>query len=151
MAYLHLKPSFLGESTVGLAAKEAGTYFSLNVLTPSVVTLWLSPNKTRFPMETCHRVSVGKIRLETWEEEFVLVLGHELRHIEQFWSGKTYAQVEVDAERFGLQMLNEYRASLGKPAVVPITVDRRTTSSQYRSGQAARARKTKAVKRRKTL
>lgn len=45
-----------------------------------------------------------------WEEEFVLVLAHELRHVDTFWSKEGPPHnYEEDAEEFAHGILAEYR------------------------------------------
>jgi hypothetical protein len=77
------------------------------------IRMTLSRGLGRYPRKTTHVDEVGTILLESWEEEVVLVLAHELRHIEQFSEGKQYEyyEAEVDAERFGLKVLQQYRVA----------------------------------------
>ena len=46
--------------------------------------------------------------IRSWQEALVLVTAHELRHQQQFRSG--WRMGEVDAERWALERLLEYRA-----------------------------------------
>lgn len=47
------------------------------------------------------------VTFETWQEAFVSVLAHELRHIYQFRNNKPCS--EVDASKIGYKKLMEYR------------------------------------------
>jgi len=55
--------------------------------------------------------------VDGWQEEFILVLAHELIHIDQMWRKTPVPfQYEVEAELGELQVLREYRASLERLA-----------------------------------
>jgi len=61
--------------------------------------------------------SEGRIYVDGWQEEFILVLAHELIHIDQMWRKTPVPfQYEVEAELGELQVLREYRASLERLA-----------------------------------
>jgi hypothetical protein len=68
---------------------------------------------TTYPRITKHVDEVGVIQLADWEENFVLVLAHELAHIRQFrrrtFSCRQRHAAEVDAERRAKQVLQQYR------------------------------------------
>jgi hypothetical protein len=82
----------------------------LALVAPSLVKMTLSAAE-RYPRCSEHVPEVGPIEFQTWEEEFLLVLAHELRHVDQFWGERiTDAhKAEVDAERFALRSLQRYR------------------------------------------
>lgn len=80
----------------------------------SLVTIGI-PLKTeeRFPYKHAH-VPGLEVTYADWQEEFVVVLAHELRHIEQFWTWKEEdisdtMYTEVDAELFGVTVLRQFR------------------------------------------
>lgn len=69
-----------------------------------------------FPCLTHHPVvdDVGTIRLDSWEEDFIFVLAHELQHIEQFVTNRyprelTVHQAEVEAEEMAYEVLLRWR------------------------------------------
>lgn len=75
---------------------------------PSRVTIRFAA--PQYPKTTIYRQSVGKVTVRSWQEEFVQVLAHELRHIDQFWSTSVMPrEYEVDAERFSHEVLNDWR------------------------------------------
>ncbi len=60
------------------------------------------------------------INLDSWEEDFIVTLAHELRHVDQFNNG-TYdsgnpGPSELDAEAFGQSVLRLYREEQAKNA-----------------------------------
>ncbi len=130
-AYLHLcdKDPNWGNMIGGTADKLSGTEFAILNFTPSVVILWLH-EKSNAPFGTTHRKSLGKVIINSWEEEFVLVLAHELRHIDQFWGASFPKHYEVDAERFAIGVLNEYRVSQGLPESQPIPFKKRPVATR---------------------
>lgn len=65
-----------------------------------------------YPVITQHRKRTGRVKINNWQEELVLLLGHEMRHLNQFWYPEIAKQREVDAENYGIMMLREYRESL---------------------------------------
>jgi len=77
------------------------------------VVLHLS-RQTSYPRRTTHVREVGSVRLDSWQEELVLVLAHELRHVEQFatWPPRKLMKraMEDDAERFAVMVLERFRA-----------------------------------------
>jgi hypothetical protein len=65
----------------------------------------------RYPRGYTYRKRVGALIFRDWEEEFVAVLGHELYHIHQFKNPHQQDyHLEVQAERFAKQLLEEFRA-----------------------------------------
>lgn len=109
LAWLHMVDGGAAdpmEVTGGLA--EGHSPFPADPSVPHRVTLWLRLNPQKYPYKTCHRKSVGEVSVDSWEEEFVLVLAHELRHVHQFVFG-TPRNYEVDAERHAIAVLTQYR------------------------------------------
>jgi hypothetical protein len=89
---------------------------------------------------------VGVVVLQDWREEFVLTLAHELRHIDQFWWTQPPADVvrlrrgqpaniEHDAESFGVKVLNEWRKTNGRAVILPFHL---TPPAQHTIQQPAR-------------
>lgn len=71
----------------------------------SRVTVWLTGPR-KWPMVS--RFEGFSTKLNSWEEEFVLVLAHELRHIDQFHT-TVPADYERDAEGYAIKVLKAYR------------------------------------------
>ncbi len=144
MAYLHLyQPQYdaRGNSLVGRAQalkdndNPAGT-------TPSRVDIWLSrgviyPRDNEYP-----EAGIGVVVLQDWREEFVLVLAHELRHIFHFWQTTPHpTNIEYDAESFGVQVLNEWRAANGRAAILPFHIRPSKPTRKVTANMAARRSK----------
>lgn len=79
---------------------------------PSLVELRLSSPDPRFyPRFDQHVPELEPTRLESWDEEALLVISHELRHVAQFWTENMDAhEMEIDAEAFAIQTLHDWRA-----------------------------------------
>lgn len=76
---------------------------------PSLVKLDI-PHNVRYPRTSYHVREVGMVRFKSWDEEVVFVLAHELRHIDQFYTRVlTDHLAEVDAEKFAVSVLRDYR------------------------------------------
>ena len=67
-----------------------------------------------YPIGTKHRKTTRWVQLNSIEEEIVLVLAHEMRHLDQWHQNRRVkiANPEVDAERHAIMVLNEYREEL---------------------------------------
>ena len=65
--------------------------------------------KSRFPRFDMYRKSAGGITLHNREEELIMYIAHELRHVDTFAQWVTPKQPEVDAERFGHTVLGYWR------------------------------------------
>jgi hypothetical protein len=77
--------------------------------TPSLVTIRLS-KALPYPYSSMYRKRAGPAIVHCWQEEFIFVLAHEMRHIDQFWSILGHHRhIEVDAERFAIQVLRSYQ------------------------------------------
>lgn len=66
----------------------------------------------RFPHVEQYLPETPAIEVRSWEEEFLLVVAHELKHVDQFWSDFDCADahgMEVDAEGFAIQTLVRWR------------------------------------------
>lgn len=79
-----------------------------------------------FPRTSMAVPEIGSVTLYDWREEFVLVLAHELRHVDQFFDVQnrdgdvnldpyTWA-AEIDAENHAVEVLHAYRAALNSLA-----------------------------------
>lgn len=72
-----------------------------------------------YPCTSEHVAEVGPVELRSFEEEFLLVLLHEVAHVNQFSEGRLYYDsndAEVEAEMFAVKMLARYRRSTRKLA-----------------------------------
>jgi len=76
------------------------------------VEVGINPNAT-YPRTQRLAPGTPLLAFNSWEEEFVAVLAHELRHVDQFRSGLFHlgeeAEAEVDAERAAARVLAEYK------------------------------------------
>lgn len=124
-----------GGGTIGMAHKhDTDTMLCDGV--PGLVTVGVSKDKC-YPWASEYRKSVGPVRFESWQEEFLFVLAHEFRHIDQFWMLNPPRHYEVDAEHFAMGILAEYRDS--KPT-------RYKQSATTRQGLAMAARRPRKAK-----
>lgn len=99
--------------TGGYAYKQRPDVSELSLVAPSLVKIILGRGR-KYPRGTSHVDSLGIIKLESWDEEVLFVLAHELRHIDQFWS-MTFTDedaAELDAERFAIKVLKTWRRSV---------------------------------------
>lgn len=74
----------------------------------NLVQLQMNPQK-KFKRKDMYRKAAGPVYFKSWEENFIMVLAHELRHIDQFTSENIPYHMEVDAEKYAMLVLNEYR------------------------------------------
>jgi len=67
----------------------------------------------RYPRDSTYRKRAGTSKFLSWAEEFVLTLAHEMAHVAQWMKleGFGAAQYEVEAEKFGMDVLAKFRAS----------------------------------------
>lgn len=83
---------------------------SYDVSAPSLIKIWVNKNN-EYPKQDSYVPQVVVV-FQDFEEEFLYVLAHEMRHIDQFWTSlksiKGY-EAEVDAEKFALKVLNLFR------------------------------------------
>lgn len=101
----------------GYACKHRQDGHDLTLVAPSIVDIQLS-RACRYPKTTVHVPELGEVQVRSFEEEFLLVLAHELRHVDQFW-GRRFtdeAAAELDAERFAIKILKAWR----KRATAPV-------------------------------
>lgn len=110
-------PDFISEGFSKKNEVLTDEYF----VSPSLVRISLRGEREGvWPVETQHvievegrKVPVGpKIVLRSWEEEFVLVLSHELRHVDCYWNNSNMYDVEEaerDAEATAVRVLEEFR------------------------------------------
>lgn len=80
------------------------------------VTLHLSPGRS-YPVQNTYKVTgLPNIKIGSFLEEVVLVLAHELRHVQQMDLGKfsrmSEFSREYDAEVWGREILEQYRHSI---------------------------------------
>jgi len=113
--YRFMSDRFLHTNKVSLdildqeSGVESGGFAEKNKPTngyPSSVTVWVTGDNRTFPY---NNVFEGfSTVLYSWEEEFLLVLAHELRHIDQFY-GTVPEFFEKDAESYAINTLQAYR------------------------------------------
>lgn len=86
------------------------------------VALFLSRG-LKFPYR---RDYLTPVRLDTWEEEFLFVLAHEFRHVQQFaeriWTPERREEMEIDADHAGVRVLDKYRRQTRSEAASPLSV-----------------------------
>jgi hypothetical protein len=84
-----------------------------NALYPSHVLICLgSMLPDRYPSTQRYLPELPEVAVESWEEEFLLVVTHELRHIKQFWTDfdcENTHGMEIDAEAFAIKTLLLWR------------------------------------------
>jgi hypothetical protein len=67
------------------------------------------------PYLSQHVPELPPVLIHTWQEEVLVVLAHEFRHIEQMWgrciphTATTSHGMEIDAEQFAIQVLTDWR------------------------------------------
>lgn len=79
---------------------------------PSRVTVYLSYDSAiNFPASFQHVPEIKPFEIRSWEEEVLLVLAHELRHVVQFWGDEQMSAhvMEVDAEAFAISTVKAWR------------------------------------------
>ncbi len=112
MARLKLMDAEEGSSSSGLASSVNKGL--VDPAAPSSIEVWLG-TKFLFPRYDQHVQELAKIVLFNWEEEVLLVIAHEFRHIHQMWCEPALESVtnsyeaEVDAERFAVDTLKAWR------------------------------------------
>lgn len=80
-----------------------------------LVIIAINANTTYPRIQRLNRLTPA-VRFKKWEDEFVMVLAHELRHISQFIVGAfeigEELEAEVDAEVFAAKVLEQYQISI---------------------------------------
>jgi hypothetical protein len=98
-----------GTKTTGQAEDDEPQPF------PCLVTVWVTaPGVRLFPAREQYVPFLPPVLLRSHEEEVMLVLAHEMRHVHQFMSHAEYVnhqhiQLEEDAEEFAYQALFLWR------------------------------------------
>lgn len=96
---------------------------NVDPLAPSLIVLQVSRNRS-YPVKDTYcdekdKPYAEEVTIHSWDEEFVLILAHELRHIDQFFcingNGLSERQMEEDAEKFAIKVLSSYRKTRRKP------------------------------------
>jgi hypothetical protein len=76
--------------------------------------LGLNPDST-YPRAQRLNLLTPEVTFETWQDEVVMILAHELRHVTQFvlgaFSRDQELEAEVDAETFGATVLEAWMTS----------------------------------------
>lgn len=144
MAYLHIHPGQYGSDGTPRVARGQAERDNKNSAgtTPSRVDIWLAKGVC-FPRDDEYPAAgVGVVVLQDWREEFVLVLAHELRHIDQFWWFRQRpGNIEYDAESFAVKVLNQWRKAQGKAVVLPFRVT--PPANRTKPGRRRAARRSK--------
>lgn len=73
------------------------------------------PRGTTYPIAAQHRKRTGGTLYRCWQDVFVAILAHELRHNDQFHTDGNWAhtpQKEVDAEQYAQKVLAERRKAI---------------------------------------
>jgi hypothetical protein len=90
----------------GLASSDDKVYVTMN---PAATY----PRTQRLNLRT------PEVRFESWQDEFVMVLAHELRHIDQFALGAfpvgQELEAEVDAETYAASVLERFKRNFKTP------------------------------------
>ncbi len=90
--------------------------------TESLVRIWLPDQNIPqlYPKISQYVQEVPAIRLNSWEEEWLVVISHEMAHVQDFWN-ETFQDTEqgrydaeVAAESFAVKLLGLYRAQQTK-------------------------------------
>ena len=85
---------------------------------PSLVQVNLASGS--YPKKSMLILELGVVTVNSWEEEFVLILAHELRHIDQIYTGSHAADevdaAEYDAESCAIALLSVFRNQLQQAA-----------------------------------
>lgn len=104
----------------GQAHRQNPRLTEADVSAPSLVEVGLNPESAYPRTQRLSRLT-PELRFANWREEFVAVLAHELRHIDQFWTGShtrgQELEAEVDAETFAAAVLNAFRTSAAPRAL----------------------------------
>lgn len=105
----------------GLALKDefggaiTGFDFNGTCTEPSLVIIRLSDEDPRhYPHQQQVVPELEPVTINSWIEEVLLVIAHELRHIAQFWDpdfNEDPHMMEVDAEAFAIETLNAWRGA----------------------------------------
>ena len=81
----------------------------------NTVTVWL-PRYTTYPFRDMYRKRAGDRVMQCWQDLFVCILAHELRHVDQNHMDKRPHHYEVDAEKYAFKVFERYRAEIeGRP------------------------------------
>lgn len=102
-----------GSMSSGLAYHTAPIKFDKE--RPSMIVL-LAGRLGRYPVWSKYIDEAGPVQFNSWEEELVFVLAHELQHIEDFWKkpGMDAHTLEVRAEHMAAHVLVEFRCAVNR-------------------------------------
>lgn len=99
-------------TTSGMAHKLDGNPNTYDPNRPSLVQIWIG-NVPSYPILDQYKNYGPKVELSSLDEELVLVIAHELGHLDDFWAWDqteiSDRQSEVRAESFAVKVLNEYK------------------------------------------
>lgn len=87
-------------------------------IAPSLVEISVPDENASYPAYVARVLDFLAVEVSSWQEEVVLVLAHEFRHIDQFWTTPFTEReaAERDAETFALGVLGEFQAAIKKAA-----------------------------------
>lgn len=100
------------EFSHGMAHRINPEIDDLTLAAPSLIELWVRKNQ-EYPVVSVG--ALGEVVVRTWEEEMVLVLGHELSHLDSNYGYPVHypidqnQEAEESAERFALDMLRRWK------------------------------------------
>lgn len=106
--------------TGGYTYKHRPDVCELSLIAPSLIVLQLS-HGAAYPATSIHVEEVGPVTVQSFDEEFLLVLGHEGRHVDQMNGAPVTDEheAELDAETFAVQLLAKWRVDF--PQVSKVT------------------------------
>ncbi len=98
---------------------------------PSLVVVWVPTPQSHYPYRLDTPAEVGPIVCANWQEEFVFILAHEVRHVRSFWDQSLWpvgmsqeelsVWAETDADLFAAKILRLFRASTLGASQIRIT------------------------------
>ncbi|MGH9425427.1 MAG: hypothetical protein ACRD2L_03860 [Terriglobia bacterium] len=87
-------------------------------IAPSLVEVTVPDANTSYPAYVARVLDHPAIEVSSWQEEVVLVMAHEFRHIDQFWTVPFTDRTasEHDAENFALKTLRDFQTAVSVAA-----------------------------------
>jgi hypothetical protein len=98
--------------THGMCHRIAPELDDINLAAPSLIELWVRKNPI-YPVVTTH--VMGDVKIYNWEEEVLLVLSHEIAHLNQYYgwpvsySTDENQEAEEAAEKSAIVLLDSWR------------------------------------------
>ena len=78
---------------------------------PSLIEIFFG-TVAKYPFTDQYKPYTPSVKICSWEEEVLLVLAHEARHLDQYWAPGKLAPLpdrELDAELFAIQTVDQWR------------------------------------------